>query len=70
MDEENWAIVKNDTLELVTLPSKNQDIGVKWEHKAKTNAKGEVEKYKSRVIAKARSKSKALTIKKFFALVA
>nr|GEW88413.1 retrovirus-related Pol polyprotein from transposon TNT 1-94 [Tanacetum cinerariifolium] len=43
---------KNDTWELKTLPKGQKAIGVKWVYKAKKNAKGEVEKYEARLVAK------------------
>ena len=44
--------IKNDTWELVSLASGHQPIRVKWVYKVKKNAKGEVERYKVRLIAK------------------
>ena len=52
MNKEIHAINKNNTWELTTLPEDHQAIGVKWIYKTKRNAKGEVEKYKARLIAK------------------
>uniref|UniRef100_A0A2N9F020 Integrase catalytic domain-containing protein n=1 Tax=Fagus sylvatica TaxID=28930 RepID=A0A2N9F020_FAGSY len=52
MDEEIKAIKKNDTWELTTLPHGKKAIGVKWVYKMKKNAKGEVERYKARLVVK------------------
>ena len=51
MDEEIQAIKKNDTWELATLPKVHKAIGVKWVYMAKKNAKGDVERYKERLVA-------------------
>ena len=52
MNEEIHTINKNNTKELTTLPEDHQAIGVKWIFKTKRNAKGEVEKYKARLVTK------------------
>jgi hypothetical protein len=51
MDEEIKAIEKNNTWEL-TIPKEQKPIGVKWVFKAKKNAKGEIERYKARLVVK------------------
>jgi len=43
---------------LPTVPKEKEAIGVKWVYKAKKNMKGEVERYKARLVAK-RYKQKA-----------
>ena len=52
MNEEIHSIKKNDTQELVSILSGHQPIRVKWVYKVKKNAKGEVERYKVRLITK------------------
>jgi hypothetical protein len=52
MDEEMDSIEKNDTWDLVELPEGKDCIGVKWVYKTKFNEKGEVEKYKARLVEK------------------
>lgn len=52
MEEEIHVIQKNDTWELTTLPLNQKTIGVKWMYKIKRTAKGEVDWYKARLIAK------------------
>jgi hypothetical protein len=52
MDEEMDSIEKNDTWDLVELPKGKDCIGVKWVYKTKFNEKGEVEKYKARLVEK------------------
>ncbi|KAK6160335.1 hypothetical protein DH2020_003716 [Rehmannia glutinosa] len=62
MDEEIKSIKKNDTWELAQLPKGHKAIGVKWVYKVKKNAKGEVERYKARLVAKVIVKELALTM--------
>ena len=52
MDKEIKAIKKNDTWELETLPNGKKTTRVKWVYKLKKNAKGEVERYKARLVVK------------------
>ena len=50
MDQEMQAIERNDTWELMALPSGGKTIGVKWVFKTKFNENGEVDKYKARLL--------------------
>lgn len=52
MDEEYDALIKNDTWDLVKLPSGLKPIGCKWVFTLKTNPAGEVERFKARLVAK------------------
>ncbi|KAH7545037.1 hypothetical protein FEM48_Zijuj01G0050900 [Ziziphus jujuba var. spinosa] len=52
MDEEIKAIKNNETWEPVLLPQGSKASGMRWVYKAKKNAKGEVEMYKVRLLAK------------------
>ena len=52
MDTEMKAIEKNNTCELVKLPDGVKPIGVKWVFKTKFNEHGQIEKYKTRLVAK------------------
>nr|GFA70386.1 retrovirus-related Pol polyprotein from transposon TNT 1-94 [Tanacetum cinerariifolium] len=58
--EEIKSIEKNDTWELTTLPKGQKAIGVKWVYKAKKNAKGEVKKYKARLVAKSYNQKRGI----------
>jgi len=53
MNEERDSIEKNDNWDLVDLPEWNNCIGVKWIYKTEFNEKWEIEKYKTRLVAKA-----------------
>lgn len=70
MDNEIEAIERNNTWELITLPTGVKAIGVKWVYKTKLNEKGEVEKHKARLVAKGYSKKYGLDYKEVFAPVA
>ena len=52
MREEMLAIDRNDTWELVTSPPNCRPIGLKWIFKLKKNPRGEVIKYKARLVVK------------------
>ena len=52
MDEEMHVIEKNDTCKLTNLLENKKAIGVKWIYKTKKNAKGEVQRFKARLVAK------------------
>ena len=73
MDEEIKAIKKNDTWELATLPTlptRKKTPGVKWVYKLKKNAKGEVERYKARLVVKGYSRRQGIDYDEVFAPVA
>ena len=52
MDEEMNAIEKNKTRELVDFPKGKKFIGVKWVYKIKSNAEGNIERHKARLVVK------------------
>ncbi|KAL5568431.1 hypothetical protein UlMin_025006 [Ulmus minor] len=70
MDEEIKAIEKNETWELTSLPKGHKAIGVKWVYKTKQNAKGEIERYKARLVAKCYSQKAGIDYDEVFALSA
>lgn len=70
MDEEIWTLEKNDTWELVSLPSNHQVIGVKWVYKAKKNDKGKVERYKVGLVAKYYKQRQGVDYEEVFAPIA
>nr|GEZ09403.1 putative RNA-directed DNA polymerase [Tanacetum cinerariifolium] len=51
-DLEIKAIEQNQTWKLVDLPANTKCIGVKWVFKTKLNERGEVEKYKAKLVAR------------------
>ncbi|KAL0405993.1 UNVERIFIED_CONTAM: Retrovirus-related Pol polyprotein from transposon TNT 1-94 [Sesamum latifolium] len=52
MDAEIEAIEKNGTWELIDRPKGAKTVGVKWVYKTKFNEKGEVDKFKARLVVK------------------
>ena len=50
--DEIFSIEKNNTWELVVLPSGVKPIGLKWVFKIKHNADGSISKFKARLVAK------------------
>ncbi|GJP72668.1 hypothetical protein CLOP_g3434 [Closterium sp. NIES-67] len=51
-DEEMGSIIENDTFDLVNLPPGRKAISSKWLFQRKTDADGNIECYKSRLVAK------------------
>uniref|UniRef100_A0A803PPW1 Reverse transcriptase Ty1/copia-type domain-containing protein n=1 Tax=Cannabis sativa TaxID=3483 RepID=A0A803PPW1_CANSA len=54
MDTEFFALKKNNTWTVVSLPPGYQPIGNKWVYKIKYNSQGEVKRYKACLVAKGR----------------
>lgn len=52
MDEELASIERNDTWDLMELPTGKKVIGLKWVYKTKFDAQGKVQKFKARLVAK------------------
>ena len=52
MKEELSMIEKNQTWELVDMPTHKKSIGVKWIYRTKLNADGTINKHKARVVVK------------------
>ncbi|KAF5822598.1 putative RNA-directed DNA polymerase [Helianthus annuus] len=52
MNLEMEALMRNNTWELVDLPSGRKPIGCKWVYKIKYRSNGEIERYKARLVAK------------------
>lgn len=70
MDAEINSIEKNQTWELVNVPTGAKIIGVKWIFKTKLNEHGEVEKYKARLVAKGYCQQEGIDFTEVFAPVA
>jgi hypothetical protein len=50
MEVELNALVRNDTWDLVNLPTGKYVIGTKWVYKTKYKSYGTIDKYKSRLV--------------------
>ncbi|KAL0395140.1 UNVERIFIED_CONTAM: Copia protein [Sesamum latifolium] len=70
MEEEIHSIEKNDTWEIATLPSGHEVIGAKWVYKTKRNVKGEVKRYKAKLVAKGYKQKHDMDYEEVFAPVA
>ncbi|RDY07501.1 hypothetical protein CR513_08379, partial [Mucuna pruriens] len=70
MKEEIKAIKKNDTLELSNLSKCHETIGVKWVFKIKKNARGEIKRYKARLVVKGYKQQYEIDYDEVFAPVA
>jgi hypothetical protein len=70
MKEEIRSIEKNNTWELCILPKGKKSIGVKWVYKVKVNPKGEVVKYKARLVVRGFLQRQGIDYEEVFAPVA
>eukprot|EP00253_Pinus_taeda_P031547 PITA_31547 len=62
MVDEMGCLHKNEAWDLVELPAGRKPIGSKWVFKEKTNAKGNTEKYKARLVEKGYSRVSGIDI--------
>ena len=70
MDSEISSIEKNQTWELMDVPTGAKTIGMEWIFKTKLNELGEVDKYKVRLAAKGYSQQHGIDYSEVFAPVA
>lgn len=69
-EDEIASIVKNNTWDLVELPTGAKAIGLKWIFKIKRNSDGSINKYKSRLVAKGYIQRHGIDFEEVFAPVA
>ncbi|CAI7753023.1 unnamed protein product [Closterium sp. NIES-54] len=69
MESELKSIEENDTWELVELPEGRNAIMSKWLFKIKSDADGNIERYKSRLVAKGYQQKEKVDYKELFAPV-
>uniref|UniRef100_A0A2A4JV98 Uncharacterized protein n=1 Tax=Heliothis virescens TaxID=7102 RepID=A0A2A4JV98_HELVI len=69
MNSEFESLLQNNTWTLVTLPENKRVIPCKWVFKMKTNANGEVVRYKARLVIKGFAQKKGIEYNEVFAPV-
>ncbi|KAL0551073.1 hypothetical protein IC582_010150 [Cucumis melo] len=69
VDQEIDAIRRNETWELMELPTNKQALGVKWVHRTKLKSDGNVEKYKARLVVKGYKQEYGVDYEEIFAPV-
>ncbi|KAJ0441172.1 putative RNA-directed DNA polymerase [Helianthus annuus] len=70
MECEIDSIERNQAWELVKAPNGVKPIGVKWVYKTKLNERGQVDKYKARLVVKGYAQRKGVDYEEVFAPVA
>ena len=69
MDEEMVALYENEVWDPVEFLAGRNPIGIKWVFKKKLNAKGKVEQYKDRLVAKGYSQAEGIDFGEIFSPV-
>ena len=69
MNEEIKSMKDNDVWDLIPLPKGVKPIGCKWIFKTKRDSKGDVERYKTRLVAKGYTQKEGIDYKETFSLV-
>ncbi|KAL0556644.1 hypothetical protein IC582_005158 [Cucumis melo] len=69
MDQEIDAIRRNETWELMELPTNKQALGVNWVYRTKLKSDGNVEKYKARLVVKGYKQEYGVDYEEIFAPV-
>ena len=64
------ALHKNETWEVVDLPSGKKPMGWKWVFTIKYKATGSIERYKTRIVTKGYTQTLGINYQETFALVA
>jgi len=70
MQEEMWALKKNNTWDLVPKPKGVVPVGCRWVFNLKYNADGSLERYKARLVAKGYTQTYGIDYLETFASVA
>ncbi|KAA0065976.1 hypothetical protein IC582_024267 [Cucumis melo] len=67
MDQEIDALRRNETWELMELPTNKQVLGVKWMYRTKLKSDGNVAKYKARLVVKGYKQNYGVDYEEIFA---
>ena len=67
MVEEYQAVIDNNTQKLVDFPANVKPIGCRWVYRIKYNQKGELEKYKARLVANVFAQQEGIDYEENFA---
>lgn len=70
MLEKMSALKKNQTWELINLPSGKKSVGCRWIFTVKQNADGTIDRYKARLVARSFTQTQGIDYQETFALVA
>ena len=70
IEEEIKAIEKNNTWQLIDIPVRKKAIEIKWIFKTKKKLNGEVERYKTRLVAEGYKQQPGIDYQKVFSLIA
>ncbi|KAI6685606.1 hypothetical protein NL676_031519 [Syzygium grande] len=70
MDDEIYAIEKNDTWELTSLPEGKKSIGMKWVYKTKYKPNGDIDWLKAHLVVKGYKQKPGIDYFEVFAPVA
>lgn len=70
VDEKYYALMKNETQDLIELLEGRKAIGTKWVFCIKRKANGDIDKYWAKVVAEGFFQTKGLDFNETFALVA
>ena len=70
MQEEYESILKNDTWDLINLPSDKKVIRCRWVYKVKYQFDGAIDRYKDRLVAKGYAQIEGVNFEETFILVA
>lgn len=69
MKDEMKSMVDNDVWDLVKLPEGKKPIGCKWIFKTKRDSKGNIERYKARLVTKGFTQKEGIDYKETFSPV-
>ncbi|GJZ59527.1 ribonuclease H-like domain-containing protein, partial [Tanacetum coccineum] len=69
MNDEMDALLRNDTWEITDLPKDRKSIGSKWVFKIKYKSDGEIDRYKTRLVAKGFNQKEGIDYKETFSPV-